>query len=161
MLLLTEMIFMATEGQIYLKEFERWLYAQSDLLERMDDDLVLTVFSFNYNQDDARYKFRNAILEHFGLDAFLLLKVKANLRSLIKNDPTTIRILYDFEMLGCRDYQRLCDIGFYRYHFEEPEYSYQTDEETLEAIRTHSQKLLDEIIRKEKEIPGFTLKDLD
>jgi hypothetical protein len=155
---LTEKIFLTIEEQIPLTEFEQWLYSQKDLLENLHEDLILTSFTFNYNQKDALYEFKNTFTQYFDEDVFMLWKVKINLVALINNHPTRDRILYDFRWLGDRDYPFLSRIGYYGYEFEEIEYISRSEAELLEELKMDAQELLDEITEQEKTTPDFTLK---
>ena len=47
---LKKMIFMTIEDHLSLKEFESCLYSQEDLSDKMSEDLILELFTFNYNQ---------------------------------------------------------------------------------------------------------------
>lgn len=44
-----------------LKEFEEWLYQSDELKKAINDEFVMELFSFNYNQKDALYEFRNFV----------------------------------------------------------------------------------------------------
>ena len=48
-------VFRTIEKEIELQDFEKWLYVQNDLSERMDEGLILELFSFNYNQRGASF----------------------------------------------------------------------------------------------------------
>ncbi len=149
---------MTIEEQISLKEFEQWLYSQKELVEKMEDDLVLAAFTFNYNQKDAQYNFKSTFRGCFDEEVFMLWKVKMNLVALINNHPTRDRILYDFRQLGYDDYPFLSSIGYYEYEFEEIEYISRSETEILERLKAESQELLDEITKQERSTPGFTLR---
>jgi hypothetical protein len=120
---LTERIFMAIEEQIPLKEFEQWLYSQPELLEAINDDLILGLFTFNYNQKGALYEFKIAFLQYFNEDEFMLWKIKANLSDLIAGKQTKDRILTEFYYeLGYDEYPFLQRLGYYRFEIEDAEY---------------------------------------
>src|SRR5258706_2578242 len=93
---LKEKVFQTIEEQIPLKEFEQWLYQQSDLLEKMSNDLILELFEFNYNQKGAHYEFKKSFVKYFDENEFMLWKIKANLRDLIAGKETKDRILHEF-----------------------------------------------------------------
>lgn len=52
-------VFEVVEDQLPLKEFEEWLYGREDLSDRMNEDIILELYSFNYNNRDARYEFKS------------------------------------------------------------------------------------------------------
>lgn len=150
---------MTIEEEIPLKEFEQWLYSQGDLLDNLNDELALAVFSFNYNQKGAHYEFNKIFVPHFDENEFMLWKIKANLRALIMGKETRDRILHDFYYdLGYDDYPFLQGIGYYMFDFEEPEYSGRSLSDLSSELKSDAQELLNEIELQEKMNPDFQIK---
>ena len=78
-------IFRTIEKEIELQEFEEWLYKQNDLSERMDEDLVLELFSFNYNQKGANYEFNRKFIEYYNQEEFTNWKILSHAQELKLN----------------------------------------------------------------------------
>ena len=150
---------MAIEEQIALKEFEQWLYSQSDLLEGINNDLILDLFTFNYNQKGAHYEFKKSFVKHFEENEFMLWKIKTNLRDLISGKETRDRILHDFYYdLGYGDYPFLQRIGCYMHELDELHYSTRSFADVLNELKSDALELLNEIERQEKLTPDFRIK---
>ena len=156
---LKEKVFQTIEEQIPLKEFEQWLYQQSDLLEKMSNDLILELFEFNYNQKGAHYEFKKSFVKYFDENEFMLWKIKANLRDLIAGKETKDRILHEFYYdLGYGEYPFVQRIGYYLFEFEELEYSTRTLPDLLSDLKSDAEELLNEIELQEKLISDFRIK---
>jgi len=152
-------VFKVFDSYLTIYEFEKWLYKSNALLDLMSRDVVLEAFTFNYKQDDAKYRFKKAMFPYFNEDEFLLWKVKMNLRDLTANRENRDRILYDFCHLGYDGYSFLKPIGYYMYRIEDIEY-YGSDLQTvLTELKQDAEGLLGEIEKQESEKPGFRLVD--
>jgi len=148
---------MVIEDQLPLKEFETWLYDQTDLSEMMGNDPILGLFSFNYNQRSAQYEFKNTFLRYFDPQEFMLWKVKANLSDLIAGKGTRDRILYEFCQLGYEEYPFLQNIGYYMYYLEDIELYGKDTNTALEELKQDASQLLEKIKEQENDIPGFRI----
>lgn len=93
-------IFKAIEDQMSLKDFESWLYVNEALSNKLNEDVVLEAYSFNYNQEDAKHIFKSTMIQHFDMDEFVLWKVKSNLLDLIEGKNDAVRILNDLLYIG-------------------------------------------------------------
>ncbi len=127
---LKKMVFKTIEDHLPLKEFETWLYDQEDLSNQIGEDLILELFTFNYNQNGAKYAFKNTFLNCFDKEEFMLWKVKTNLQDLIDGRETRERILNDFYWIGYDDVPCIQGLGYYMYNFEDAEY-YKTEKESI------------------------------
>jgi len=150
-LTLKEKIFMTIEEQIPLKEFEQWLYSQAELLETLNDDLILALFTFNYTQKGAHYEFKSCFIKYFNEEEFMFWKIKANLRDLIAGSETRDRILREFYY----------DLGYDMYEFEDAEYMGQSLTDIHTNLKSDAQELLDEIELKEKTTTDFKIKNFE
>ena len=154
---LKQKVFMAIEEQLPLKEFEAWLYKQHDLSEMMGIDLILSLFSFNYNQRGAQYEFKGTFLKYFDRQEFILWKVKANLLDLIEGKETRDRILHEFYSLSY-EYPFLQSIGYYMYSLEDIGY-YRNISAALKELNEDAAQLLQNIKEQENNIPGFRISE--
>lgn len=149
------MIFKTIEDHLTLKEFESWLYAQEELSLQMSDDLILELFSFNYNQSDAMYAFGSAFLPYLDQEEFMLWKVKTNLQDLIDGKDTRDRILNQFRWMD--DFPFLQHIGYFMYALEDAEYFKNDVREVIERMRTQAKDVLQEILTEESKNPEFKI----
>ena len=150
---------MVIEEQLPLKEFETWLYDQHDLSEMMSNDLILSLYSFNYNQQDAQYEFKSTFLKYFDRQEFMLWKVKANLSDLIEGKGKRDRILYEFNRLGYEECPFLRNIGYYMYYLEDIKYYGNGTDAALEDLKQDASLLLKNIKEQENNIPGFKISE--
>lgn len=142
---LQKRIFKVIEKQIDIKEFESWLYSKTSLSERMDEDLILELYSFNYNQKGVYYEFRKLFLSFFDEKEFANWKIIANLETLSEGCDVPERILADFYDLGYDDYPYLISIGYNKYELEDCEYYGWSREKMISEIRKEASLLLLEI----------------
>ncbi len=142
---LKERTFKVIERQIEIKEFENWLYSETCLAERMDDDLILELYSFNYNQRGVDYEFRKLFLSFFNKKEFTDWKIIANLEMLRKGSDESERILWSFNDLTEEGYSFLSHLGYSVYDLEESEYLGWDRQKLLEIIREESAQLLEEL----------------
>jgi hypothetical protein len=142
---LKERIFKVIERQTGIKEFENWLYSQTSLAERMDDDLILELYSFNYNQRGVDYEFRKLFLSFFNENEFTDWKIIANLETLSVGCKEPERILADFYDLGYDDYPYLSSLGYNQYELEDCEYYGWSREKMILEIGNEAKQLLLEI----------------
>jgi hypothetical protein len=156
--ILKEKVFMVIEQQMPVKVFEAWLYDQQDLSEMMSNDLILALFSFNYNQRDAQFEFKNTFLKYFDEQEFMLWKVKANLSDLIAGKETRNRILREFYNLEYDKYSFLHGIGSYIFNFEDIEYYGNDINAALKELKQDASHLLKQIEEQEKH-PGFKISE--
>jgi len=119
---LKERIFKVIERQTGIKEFENWLYSETSLAERMDDDLILELYSFNYNQRGVDYEFRKLFLSFFDEKEFTDWKIIANLETLSEGCKEPERILADFNDLGYENYSYLMSLSHYEYQLDDYEF---------------------------------------
>ena len=157
--LLKEKIFQVIEEQADIKEFENWLYQQSDLAEMMDQDLILELFSFNYNQNAANYIFKNSLLPYFDKEEFAHWKIMANLSDLVSGNGNTERILADFNDMSLEAYPFLTKIGYYRFYIEDCEYTGYHIEGLLKDLQREAELLLEEIQKAQVLDSAFDLKN--
>lgn len=152
---LKEYIFNVMEDRASLKDFEAWLYAHERLAEQMQDDLLLTLYSFNYNQRGGRLAFKNTFIPFFDQDEFILWKVKMNLSDIINGRSSTAHILdafcYEFD-----EYPFLQPIGYYTFRLEDATNAGLTQEISNE-LKEDAMALLSSIELQEKTVPGFKL----
>lgn len=142
---LKERIFKVIEKQIDVKEFENWLYAETSLAERMDDELILELYSFNYNQRGVDYEFRKLFLSFFDEREFTNWKIIANLKILSGGCKEPERILADFYDLGYYDYPYLSSLGYNQFELEDCEYYGRSREKMILEIGKEAKQLLLEI----------------
>lgn len=142
---LKERIFKVIEKQLEIKEFESWLYSEASLSERMHEDLILELYSFNYNQRAVDYEFRNLFLSFFDKQEFTHWKIIANLETLSKGGNVAERVLNDFYDLGFEDYPYLMTIGHYQYQLDDCEYYGWSREKMISEIQKEASQLLSEI----------------
>ena len=157
--LLKEKIFQVIEEQADIKEFENWLYQQSDLAEMMDQDLILELFSFNYNQNAANYIFKNSFLPYFDQEEFANWKIMANLNDLVIGKGNTERILADFNDMSLEEYPFLTDLGYYRFYFEDCDYTGRSREALQKDLQMEAESLLGEIQESQVMDSAFDLKN--
>jgi hypothetical protein len=153
---LKKMIFMTVEEKLSLKEFDSWLYKQDDLSNQMSDDLILGVFTFNYNQKAARHEFKN-FLQYFDEEEFLLWKVKANLQDLIDGKETRDRILSEFYGMGYDELPCLQSLGYYMYEFEDADYLGIGKQSLIDNLKKESSELLGENLIEESKNTEFKI----
>lgn len=156
---LKNMIFSTIEKEIELKEFEQWLYRQEDLSFRMDEELILELYSFNYNQRGAGYEFNSRFIKYFDKEEFTNWKILTNLKMLGEGCKDPERILDDFKYLSEEGYSFLSHLGYAVYDLEECEYLGWDRPQLLEIIRDESIQLLKEIIDWLQEAPNNKLMD--
>lgn len=152
-------IFRTIEKEIELKEFEHWLYKQSELSDRMDEDLILELFSFNYNQRGANYEFENRFLTYFDREEFTNWKIVANLKTLGEGCKEPERILSDFKDLSENGYSFLSHLGYAIYDLEECEFFGWDRPALIDVVRDESNQLLNELNDWLKNGPSKRLED--
>lgn len=148
---------MTIENQLSLKEFETWLYGQEGLLSKLDQDFILELFTFNYNQNSAHYEFKKIFLRYFEKEEFLLWKVKSNLQDLVDGTESMDRILYEFHLLGYDEVPCLQSVGFYMYSLEEAEYNGEWRKSVIADLKNECKFLLQEIQQEETKNSDFSI----
>jgi hypothetical protein len=151
------MIFMTIEDHLSLKEFESWLYSQEVLLGRLNQDYILELFTFNYNQKGAKYEFRSIFLKYFEREEFMLWKVKTNLQDLIDGRETRDRILNDFYSIGYDEVPCIQGLGYYMYEIEDADYYRMGKHAVIESLKKEAAELLQEIIAEESKNSEFKI----
>jgi hypothetical protein len=154
---LKKMVFKTIEDHLPLKEFETWLYGQEDLLNQMGHDLILELFTFNYNQNGAKYEFKSTFLRYFEKEEFMLWKVKTNLQDLIDGKETRNRILNDFYWIGYDEVPCIQGLGYYMYDFEDASYYRGEEQSITESLKKEAAELLQEIIEEESKNSEFKI----
>ena len=152
-------IFRTIEKEIELQDFEAWLYEQNELAERMDEELILELFSFNYGQKGACYEFERKFLGYFEKEDFTNWKIIANLEMLRKGSNESERILWNFNDLSEEGYSFLKPLGYSVYDLEESEYLGWSKKKILEVIREESAQLLEELYDWMEEPKNGNLKE--
>lgn len=142
---LQEKIFKVVEEQIDIKDFESWLYAERHLSERMDESLILELYSFNYNQIGVKYEFKKLFLSFFDEGKFTNWKIITNLKALSEGCDKPKRILQDFIDLERAGYPYLQRIGYSLYSLEDCEYYGLNKQEMINDIQKEAELLLSEI----------------
>lgn len=142
---LRERIFKVIEKQIDMKDFENWLYSNIQLSERMDEELILQLYSFNYNQQRVDYEFRKLFLSFFDEREFTDWKIIANLQTLSEGCKEPERILADFYDWGYKNYPYLTSIGYNKYELEDCAYFNRSREQMINEIQEEASQLLAEI----------------
>ncbi len=151
------MVFKTIEDHLPLKEFETWLYDQEDLSNQMGHDIILELFTFNYNQNGAKYEFKSTFLKYFDKEEFMLWKVKTNLQDLIDGRETRDRILNDFYWIGYDEVLCIQGLGYYMYELED-RYYYRTGKQTvIERLKKEAAELLQDIIAEESKNSEFKI----
>jgi hypothetical protein len=148
---------MTIEDHLTLKEFESWLYTQEELSLRMNDDLILELFSFNYNQKGAKYEFKSSFLKYFENEEFMLWKVKTNLQDLIDGRDTRDRILDEFYWIGYDELPFLQSLGYYMYELEDADYFKTGTQSVIENLKKEATELLKEILDEESKNLEFKI----
>ncbi len=151
------MVFKTIEDHLSLKEFETWLYGQEDLSNQMGEDLILELFTFNYNQNGAKYEFKSTFLRYFEKEEFMLWKVKTNLQDLIDGRETRDRILNDFYWIGYDEVPCIQGLGYYMYDFEDASYYRGEEQSIIESLKNEAAELLQEIIAEESKNSEFKI----
>jgi hypothetical protein len=154
---LRNMIFMTIEDHLSLGEFETWLYGQESLSNQMSEELILGLFSFNYNQKGAKYEFRSTFLKYFEREEFMLWKVKTNLQDLIDGRETRDRILNDFYTIGYDEVPCIQGLGYYMYELEDADYYRMGKQTVIESLKKEAVELLQEIIAEESKNSEFKI----
>jgi hypothetical protein len=142
---LKEKVFKVIDRQIEIKDFESWLYDQSSLSERMDEALILELYSFNYNQRAASFEFKQLFLPFFDEKEFIEWKIIANLKTLSAGCNEPERILGDFYKMGCESYPCLAAIGYNNYWIEDCEQFGWSRQKMIREIQNEAKLLLFEI----------------
>lgn len=145
------------EEQLPLKDFEQWLYAQNELLDSVNDDFILELFTFSYSQKAAHYAFRNSFLQYFDKEEFMLWKVKANLRDLMEGKETRDRILNDFYKLGYDEFSFLQNLSYYMFELEDVGYGGRSEAEIMKKLKEDAQSLLTDIESEETKNLDFKI----
>lgn len=156
-------VFKLIDAIITVQEFEEWLYIQDTLVNDLDNELHLTLFSFDYHHRIFEYDFRKRMFEFYDYDEFILWKVKLNLESIINKDDTVVRdcILLDFEDLAIDKFDVLSVFNIHLYHFEYDLLTEYSEDQLDEIIVNKAQKLLSRIILGEFKDSDFKLSDLE
>ncbi|GAA5043736.1 hypothetical protein GCM10011506_47220 [Marivirga lumbricoides] len=142
---LKERIFKVIEKQVEMKEFENWLYSNIQLSERMDEELILQLYIFNYNQQGVDYEFKTLFLSFFEEREFTDWKIIANLETLSEGCKEPETILADFCDLGYENYPYLTSIGYNKYELEDYAYFNRSREQMINEIQEEASQLLAEI----------------
>lgn len=150
-------IFMTIEDHLSLTEFESWLYSQEHLLGKLNQDCILELFTFNYNQKGARYEFKSTFLRYFDKEEFMLWKVKTNLQDLIDGRETRDRILNDFYTMGYDEVPCIQGLGYYIYELEDAEYYRMGKQSVIESLKKEAAELLQEILVEESKNSEFKI----
>jgi len=137
-------IFKVIEKQTEIKEFEKWLYSEETLVDQMDNELILELYSFNYNQRGVDYEFSKLFLSFFDEKEFIDWKIIANLETLSERCNTPERILGDFYDL-IDVYSFLTSVGYHPYELEDCEYFGRSRSEMIAEIQNEAKQLLLEI----------------
>ena len=154
-------VFRTIEKEIELQDFEKWLYVQNDLSERMDEGLILELFSFNYNQRGASFGFDRKFINYFDKKEFTNWKILANLKTLQNGCEEPERILCDFYDLSNGDYPYLSSLGYNQFELEDCEYYGWSRKERLKAIQKEADELLSEIEEWSASAQEVDLKDFE
>lgn len=154
---LKKMIFMTTEEHLSLKEFETWLYSQESLSNRMSEDLILELFTFNYKQKGAKHEFKNTFLKYFEKEEFMLWKVKANLQDLVDGRETRDRILNEFYWIGSDELPFLQSLGYYIYELEEADHLNIGKQSVIQNLKKEASELLQELLAEESKNSAFKI----
>jgi hypothetical protein len=154
---LQKRVFMTIEEHLSLKEFESWLYSQENLLNNLNQDFILELFTFNYNQKGAKYEFKSTFLRYFEKEEFMLWKVKTNLQDLIDGRETRDRILNDFYWIGYDEVPCIQGLGYYMYDFEDARYYRGEEQSIIESLKKEAAELLQEIIAEESKNSEFKI----
>lgn len=142
---LKENIYKVVEKEIKINEFENWLYTESNLVDRMDEDIVFELFNFNYKQRGVDYEFEKLFLSFFDEKNFINWKIVANLKTLSEGCKQPERILSDFYELGYNGYSFLSCIGYNQYELEDCEFYGWSREELINEIQKEANQLVVEI----------------
>lgn len=152
---LKKMVFKTIEDHLTLKEFETWLYDREDLSNQMGEDLILELFTFNYNQNGAKYEFKSTFLKYFEKEEFMLWKVKTNLQDLIDGRETRDRILDDFYSIGYDEVPCIQGLGYYMYRFMD---AFDDEKQSIvESLKMDARELLCEILEEENKGNEFKI----
>jgi hypothetical protein len=154
---LKKMVFKTIEDHLPLKEFETWLYDQEDLANQMKEDLIIELFTFNYNQNGAKYAFKNTFLNYFDKEEFMLWKVKTNLQDLIDGRETRDQILNDFYWIEYDEVPCIQGLGYYMYELEDADYYRMGKKSVIESLKKEATELLQEILTEEGKNSEFKI----
>lgn len=153
---LTQRIFATLAGLKSLDDFEKWLYSQEHLTEKMSEDLYLDLFAFNYKGKDALYEFDSLMKAYYGNQEHIKWKVKSRLEKVAKGEKLEDEILRTFYEFWYRD-----DLEFLRplaMIFLELDESWNSPDREL--LKDKSCKVAADILSKfkaEESLPGFKL----
>lgn len=153
-------MFKAIDGKISLSEFESWLYEQECLVDNLDDELNLALFSFDYKATGAYYAFHENFKVYYSKSEFEEWKIKSNLISLVSGVREAYRdqILQDFMDLGCDGYEALQDLGYHLNRIQDFEYYGDSVAEVEDSMREEALGLFERICYEETQVDGFDLK---
>ena len=155
-------VFKLIEEVITVSEFEEWLYVQDHLVENLEDELNLTLFSIDYRKSGLKHDFPNEMFKFYDREEFILWKVKLNLIELIEGVQPFRRdqILQFFMDLGDDGYEIFDTIGSNLYYYDDYIPNDYNSREFAEIIKKDAQDLLAMITSKEPLNPIFKLTDL-
>ena len=156
---LQENIFKTVLGIMQIKEFESWLYQESELIERMDEEFIFELFDFNYNQLRALYEFETKFLSYYDVTDFIEWKILCNLERLSIGCDEPEIMLNDFSDLVLDGYSFLSEISYEIFDLEICEYYGRSREELIKEVRDKATIMLNAIRKWQEEKKDEALKE--
>lgn len=127
-------------GKIDLGEFESWVYADKEIESVLSDDVYITLISFNYKKNGAKYELLNLVSSRIiDIGEYEKLRILNLLYTAQQGDEKLPEMLRQFYDLYCRGYDFLRDLGLgYGLAIAVPPSNYRAEiwEEMSESDRT-------------------------
>ncbi|MFA0963940.1 hypothetical protein AB9P05_19190 [Roseivirga sp. BDSF3-8] len=159
--LLIERMYQVALGIISLKTFECWLYRQA-LAVHMDDEFILEVFSFNYNQKRACRTFLHHFRSLFTTPHYNEWKIGIYLNQLAGRKEPSEEILHEINYTLSEEYPFLTNHGYFYYAFAEDNMMPSHSQEALqEDIRSEAADLLAQLQEALIPNPGMHMRDFE
>ena len=106
-----EWFYKTIKGDISIDDFEKWLYADSELEKHLNPSDYLDLISLNFQKSGAKYELWNLLKKHIDLGEFETFKMIALLNEAKQKTERLPYILMEFYNLYCKGYYFLQDLG--------------------------------------------------
>ena len=154
---LKEYIYGVISETIPITKFEQWLYTQTELVDDLDNELNLALFSFDYKQRGAVYEFTKIVTPHIDGKDVELWRSKAYLCVLAVGNEGEIHAkvldyFNDWEYDGCVALHYLgSDVKNYWSYYNDPIEVIKSD------LRKEALELFVRVCFEESKVPGFDI----
>lgn len=137
-----------TVGYLAISDFEKWLYAQNNLMDQMEsNEFYFDLFEFNYIDKGAKYNFRKLILDKLDKNQFRSLEIIKALQLLFQDNVLNRSLLNELhELYRYEDIKFLKSLSYAYYSVEEFEqFKLIVPNELLHFIKTESDYVLENL----------------